>query len=60
MPAQLLRSPDDGSLVAVPDALWAAAGLVVEIDSRAWHLSPSSYRRTQRRLRLAVQARGVA
>ncbi len=50
-----LRRPDDGLLVAVADALWPSVGLVVEIDSRAWHLSPESYRRTQRRQRLLAE-----
>lgn len=51
-----LRQPSDGSLVAVPDALWPEVGLVAEIDSMAWHLSPASYRRTQARQRRLVLA----
>ena len=39
----------DGQLVAVPDAWWPHAGLVVEVDSREWHLSPADWERTMRR-----------
>ena len=35
--------------LAVADAWWPEAGVVVEVDSRQWHLSPDSYERTQRR-----------
>jgi len=36
-------------LIAVPDAWWPQAGLVVEVDSREWHLSPDGWERTMRR-----------
>ena len=36
-------------LIAVPDAWWPDAGLVVEVDSREWHLSPHSWEQTMRR-----------
>jgi very-short-patch-repair endonuclease len=36
-------------LIAVPDAWWPHAGLVVEVDSREWHLSPVDWERTMRR-----------
>lgn len=39
----------DGQLIAVPDAWWPRAGLVVEVDSREWHLSPADWERTMRR-----------
>jgi very-short-patch-repair endonuclease len=35
--------------VAVPDAWWPAMGVVVEVESRAWHLSPEDWDRTLRR-----------
>jgi hypothetical protein len=38
-----------GRLVAVPDAWWPEAGIAVEVDSRAWHLSPGDWERTLRR-----------
>ena len=41
----------DGALVAVVDALWEEVRAVVELDSVAWHLSPSAFRRTQQRQR---------
>lgn len=36
-------------LLAVADAWWPHAGLIVEVDSRAWHLSPADWERTMRR-----------
>jgi very-short-patch-repair endonuclease len=36
-------------LIAVPDVWWPRAGLVVEVDSREWHLSPDHWERTMRR-----------
>lgn len=39
----------DGQLVAVADAWWPQAGLVVEVDSREWHLAPADWERTMRR-----------
>jgi hypothetical protein len=38
------------------DAYWAAYGVVLEIDSMEWHLSPDDYKRTQRRQRRLVSA----
>lgn len=36
-------------LIAVPDAWWPHAGLVAEVDSREWHLSPDDWEHTMRR-----------
>jgi very-short-patch-repair endonuclease len=36
-------------LLAMPDAWWPDAGVVVEVDSREWHLSPKDWERTMRR-----------
>jgi hypothetical protein len=36
-------------LIAVPDAWWPQAGLVAEVDSREWHLSPDDWEHTMRR-----------
>jgi very-short-patch-repair endonuclease len=38
-----------GATLATVDAYWEAFGVVLEIDSVEWHLSPEDYRRTQRR-----------
>jgi very-short-patch-repair endonuclease len=35
----------DGSFIAVADAWWRDAGVVGEVDSRAWHLSPEDHER---------------
>jgi very-short-patch-repair endonuclease len=35
--------------LAVADAWWPEAGVVVEVDSREWHLSPQDWERTLRR-----------
>lgn len=35
--------------IASPDAWWPDAGVVVEVDSKEWHLSPRSWERTMRR-----------
>ena len=35
--------------LAMPDAWWPDAGVVVEVDSRQWHLSPEDHERTLRR-----------
>jgi hypothetical protein len=32
--------------IARPDAWWPDAGVVVEVDSREWHLSPADWKRT--------------
>jgi very-short-patch-repair endonuclease len=36
-------------LIAVADAWWPDAAVVVEVDSREWHLSPEDWERTLRR-----------
>lgn len=36
-----------GKFLARPDAWWPDFGVVVEVDSVAWHLSPADYERTQ-------------
>jgi hypothetical protein len=41
----------DGQWLGRPDVLWPEHGVVVEIDSLEWHLSPALYRRTQARQR---------
>ena len=41
----------DGRFLGSADAVWREVGLVVEIDSMAWHLAPAAYRRTQKRQR---------
>jgi hypothetical protein len=38
-----------GSLIAIPDAWWPAAGVAAEVDSREWHLTPADWERTMRR-----------
>lgn len=45
-----LYNPDlfvAGRFLARPDAWWPDFGVVVEVDSVAWHLSPADYERTQ-------------
>jgi len=37
--------------VATPDAWWPQLGVVVEVDSREWHLSPHDHARTLERQR---------
>jgi len=51
LPAPLLnaRLYAGSRLIAVPDAWWPRAGVVVEVDSREWHLSPADWERTMRR-----------
>jgi hypothetical protein len=47
-----LYNPDlfvAGEFLARPDAWWPEAGVAVEVDSMAWHLSPADYERTQLR-----------
>jgi hypothetical protein len=40
----------DGDLfLGKPDAWWPRAGVAVEVDSRAWHLSPEDWDRTRHR-----------
>lgn len=36
-------------LLAIPDLWWPQAGVVVEVDSRQWHLSPDDWESTMRR-----------
>ena len=44
--ARLYVGPE---FLAVPDAWWPERGVVVEVDSREWHLSPEDWERTLRR-----------
>jgi hypothetical protein len=47
-----LYNPDlyvGGEFLARPDAWWPDAGVAVEVDSKAWHLLPADYERTQLR-----------
>jgi hypothetical protein len=47
-----LYNPDlyvGGEFLARPDAWWPDAGVAAEVDSKAWHLSPADYERTQMR-----------
>lgn len=47
----------DGDLfLGKPDAWWPRAGVAVEVDSRAWHLSPEDWDRTRRRHDLMGEA----
>lgn len=48
----------NGDLIAVPDGYWRALAAALQIDSLAWHLAPSSYKRTQQRQR-ALTVSGV-
>jgi very-short-patch-repair endonuclease len=42
--------------LAAPDAWWPASGVAVEVDSRAWHLSPADWERTlARHARMTAQ-----
>ncbi len=36
----------DGRFLAVPDAYWPQSCVALEIDSRAWHLSPADHERS--------------
>jgi very-short-patch-repair endonuclease len=52
LPAPLFNAPvrrPDGTLIAIADAWWPEAGLVAEVDSREWHLSPADWAKTMRR-----------
>jgi len=44
--ARLYVGPE---FLAVADAWWPETGVVVEVDSREWHLSPEDWQRTLRR-----------
>jgi hypothetical protein len=39
----------DGTFLGIADAWWARAGVVAEVDSRQYHLSPEAYERTTAR-----------
>ena len=39
----------DGTFLGIADAWWARAGVVAEVDSRQYHLSPEDYARTTQR-----------
>lgn len=45
-----------GRWIARPDAIWIDLGVVLEIDSLEWHLSPADYQRTQSRHRRMTAA----
>ncbi len=45
-----------GRWIARPDAVWIEFGVVLEIDSMEWHLSPVDYQRTQTRHRRMTAA----
>ncbi len=47
---------EHGKWLARPDAVWLDVGVVLEIDSLEWHLSPSAYKRTQERHRRMTAA----
>ncbi|MEV7088654.1 hypothetical protein AB0O07_22680 [Streptomyces sp. NPDC093085] len=42
----------DGTFLARPDAHWPEVSVVLEIDSRQWHLSPGDWERTMTRRNL--------
>lgn len=46
----------DGTWLGKPDACWVDLGVVLEIDSMEWHLSPADYRATQARQRRFAKA----
>lgn len=46
------------AFVATADAWWPEAGVVAEVDSREWHLSPDDWERTLRR-HAAISAHGI-
>jgi hypothetical protein len=48
----------DGAFLGIIDAYWEHVAAALEIDSMAWHLRPSAYKRTQRRQRRLI-TRGV-
>ncbi|HEU5390363.1 MAG TPA: hypothetical protein VFV73_31140 [Streptosporangiaceae bacterium] len=47
---------DGELLLGKPDAWWPRARVAVEVDSRAWHLSPEDWDRTRRRHDLMGEA----
>jgi very-short-patch-repair endonuclease len=58
MPMFNARLFDGDTLIAVADCWWRDAGVVAEVDSREWHLSPADWERTMRR-HAELSARGV-
>ena len=46
------------TFLAQPDVWWPEAGVVAEMDSREWHLSPAGWERTQIR-HAAMSAHGI-
>ena len=51
LPAPMLnaRLYIGSELIARPDAWWPDHGLIVEVDSKQWHLSPDDWEQTMRR-----------
>jgi hypothetical protein len=49
---------EDGEFLGDPDGYYEDVAVAIQIDSMEWHLSPSGYKRTQRRSRRYV-TRGV-
>jgi hypothetical protein len=50
----------DGTFLGIADAWWQRAGVVAEVDSRRYHLSPADYERTvARHNRMAAQGINV-
>ncbi|MDQ3576006.1 MAG: hypothetical protein M3381_09920 [Actinomycetota bacterium] len=47
---------EQGQWLGCPDAVWLELGVVLEIDSLEWHLSPADYRKTQARHRRMTAA----
>jgi very-short-patch-repair endonuclease len=46
--------------LAIPDCWWPHAGVAVEVDSRAWHLSPRDWENTlARHARMSAHGIGV-
>src|SRR5262249_29933728 len=48
-PMSTARLYAGGTFIAVADAWWPEAGVAGEVDSRAWHLLPEHWERTQKR-----------
>jgi very-short-patch-repair endonuclease len=46
------------AFIAAPDCWWPDAGVVVEVDSREWHLSPEGWERTMSR-RSRMSSHGI-
>ncbi|MDQ3734619.1 MAG: hypothetical protein M3400_11600 [Actinomycetota bacterium] len=47
---------ENGQWLGCPDAVWLELGVVLEIDSLEWHLSPADYRKTLARHRRMTAA----